>query len=101
MIVADEDATLELQVKTVKVCLTRAAFTTAMGTDVTQYFTSIEQTATRAAPLDRPSDLRLKTAFTFPLTPRKRQQTLCSDEELGDLTPDSMSQRIASALHSP
>ncbi|KAJ0295412.1 hypothetical protein COL5a_000165 [Colletotrichum fioriniae] len=81
MIVADEDATLELQVKTVK------------------YFKSIEKVGLGKG-FEQKLPLRLRTTSLVsppqtPQTPSKAKPTF-DEDHLVELTPDSMSSRIAS-----
>ncbi|KAK1453264.1 glucosamine-6-phosphate isomerase [Colletotrichum melonis] len=81
MIVADEDATLELQVKTVK------------------YFKSIEKVGLGKG-FEQKLPLRLRTTSLVspPQTPRTPSNTkpTFDEDHLVELTPDSMSSRIAS-----
>ncbi|KAK7417642.1 Glucosamine-6-phosphate isomerase (Glucosamine-6-phosphate deaminase) (GNPDA) (GlcN6P deaminase) [Neonectria punicea] len=76
MIVLDEDATMELQVKTVK------------------YFKSIEQPTRKSLGMRAPSRLRTSSLASPPQTPdsKLRKRDSEADEEL---SPDSMSSRIA------
>ncbi|TDZ19414.1 Glucosamine-6-phosphate deaminase [Colletotrichum orbiculare MAFF 240422] len=78
MIVADEDATLELQVKTVK------------------YFKSIEKVGLGKG-FEQKLPLRLRTVSLVspPQTPAESKQVF-DDDHLVELTPDSMSSRIQS-----
>ncbi|KAF2097190.1 glucosamine-6-phosphate deaminase [Rhizodiscina lignyota] len=79
MIVVDEDATLEMQVKTVK------------------YFKSIEEVAMgRGFEQKLPLRLRTWSLATPPQTPDSKAKRVSRDEECcADLTPDSMSSRLA------
>lgn len=75
MIVADEDATLELQVKTAK------------------YFKSIEQVGyTRSFDQTLPPRLWTWSLTSPPQTPRERKWSV--EEHLVELTPDSMTSRM-------
>ncbi|KAL0943342.1 glucosamine-6-phosphate isomerase [Colletotrichum truncatum] len=79
MIVADEDATLELQVKTVK------------------YFKSIEKVGLGKG-FEQKLPLRLRTLSIVspPQTPAdSKQSAILDDDHLVELTPDSMSSRIS------
>jgi len=108
MIVVDEDATLELQVKTVKVRFLPPSQTNGSGpADLSQYFKSIEQVATSQGfgqalrseeftlrkrdsvleKLDSPKSPGAKTFLTTPIPELKRPTT-------PDLVPDSMRSRV-------
>ncbi|KXH68864.1 glucosamine-6-phosphate isomerase [Colletotrichum salicis] len=81
MIVADEDATLELQVKTVK------------------YFKSIEKVGLgKGFEQKLPLSLRTTSLASPPQTPQtpSNANTTFDEDHLVELTPDSMSSRIAS-----
>ncbi|KAK4542198.1 Glucosamine-6-phosphate isomerase 1 [Oleoguttula mirabilis] len=106
MIVVDEDATLELQVKTVKVSLCSQASPTAFA-HLAQYFKSIEQVASsqgfgqalaseefvlrkRDSVLEKLDSPKIPTAKTF-LAPTKPG---LSGQITPDLIPDSMHERV-------
>jgi glucosamine-6-phosphate deaminase len=97
MIVADEDATLELQVKTVKVSLDFFA-PIVPNADPPQYFKSIEKVGLGKG-FEQKLPLRLRTwsLASPPQTPNSKGPLGVLDDPEGvELTPDSMSSRIGS-----
>lgn len=91
MIVADEDATLELKVKTVKVGVPQTVASGRWANVRFQYFTSIERPTLPLA--RRPVGLPPHNRIRIPSTPSKLQFEKSPDDEIGELTPDSMIQR--------
>ncbi|GKT41205.1 glucosamine-6-phosphate isomerase 1 [Colletotrichum spaethianum] len=96
MIVADEDATLELQVKTVKVRRVLRKRNINFLTLIAQYFKSIEKVGLGKG-FEQKLPLRLRTVSLAspPQTPADNKPAF-NEDHLVELTPDSMSSRIAS-----
>ena len=100
MVVVDEDATLELQVKTVKVSRGIGTNLKYVLTD-TQYFKSIEQIAKEEGAAQIPASIE-NAEKTSPQYRREAQKELRINTDKkhqekqgdGELTPDSMSSRL-------
>lgn len=118
MIVADEDATLELQVKTVKVCSALSLYPPQSLTDPLQYFKSIEKVAleqgfeqilpskvrTGNGPLPKTTVEEVSSPTILapqPTTSRLLRATPATEYPVRSVSPDLVPDRMASRIPEP